>query len=77
MLASFDPITNQATYDKEALDNLLQELYTGETGLQQLLADLADQVQLYDVTNGRGRVGWKSRSQSREERRDAIGCHRW
>ncbi|MFN7621521.1 MAG: hypothetical protein ACK5RS_00075, partial [Acidobacteriota bacterium] len=50
MLASFDPITNQATYDKEALDKLLQDLHTGETGLQQLLADLATQVELYDVT---------------------------
>jgi hypothetical protein len=49
MLASFDPITNQATYDKEALDKLLQDLHTGETGLQQLLADLATQVELYDV----------------------------
>jgi hypothetical protein len=41
ILGTFDPITNQATYDKEALDNLLQGISTGEAGLQALLSDLA------------------------------------
>lgn len=75
MLASFDPITNQATYDKEALDNLLQELYTGETGLQQLLADLADQVQLYDVTKDEEESDEEPESEPEEDEMpsDAIG----
>jgi DNA modification methylase len=47
ILGTFDPITNQATYDKEALDNLLQGISTGETGLQALLADLAEREGLY------------------------------
>lgn len=41
ILGTFDPITNLATYDREALDSLLREIETGESGLQQLLADLA------------------------------------
>lgn len=42
ILASFDPITNQATYDKEVLDALLHEVSTGDAALTQLLADLAE-----------------------------------
>jgi len=41
ILGTFDPITNQATYDREALDGLLRQIETSESGLQQLLADLA------------------------------------
>ncbi len=47
ILGTFDPITNQATYDKGALDNLLQGISTGEDGLQALLADLAAKQGLY------------------------------
>jgi hypothetical protein len=41
ILASFDPITGLATYDREALDALLREVSTGEAALQEMLADLA------------------------------------
>jgi len=41
ILASFDPITGLAIYDREALDILLREVNTGEAALQQMLADLA------------------------------------
>lgn len=40
-LASFDPITAMAAYDRDALDTLLREVDTGEAALQQLLADVA------------------------------------
>lgn len=43
ILASFDPITGLATYDREALDALLREVSTGEAALQQMLAELAAQ----------------------------------
>ena len=41
ILASFDPITNQATYDQEALSELLSNLQTEDAGLQHLLEELA------------------------------------
>lgn len=44
ILASFDPITNQAYYDKEVLDALLREVSTGDAALQSLLSDLAQSV---------------------------------
>lgn len=44
ILASFDPITNQAYYDKEILDALLREVSTGDAALQSLLSDLAQSV---------------------------------
>lgn len=47
ILGTFDPITNQATYDREALDGLLRQIETSESGLQQLLADLATKNDLY------------------------------
>ena len=46
ILATFDPITNQAIYDKDALDALLRDIQTSETGLLSLLADLAAQNEL-------------------------------
>ena len=46
ILATFDPITNQALYDKDALDALLRDIQTSETGLLSLLADLAAQNDL-------------------------------
>lgn len=48
ILASFDPITNQAYYDKEVLDALLREVSTGDAALTQLLADLAESNGLYN-----------------------------
>lgn len=43
ILASFDPITNQAIYDREVLDELLREVSTGQAGLTALLTELAEQ----------------------------------
>lgn len=53
ILGTFDPITNQATYDREALDGLLRQIETSESGLQQLLADLAAKNDLY-LTDEKG-----------------------
>lgn len=41
ILASFDPITGLATYDRELLDSLLREVSSGDAGITRLLADLA------------------------------------
>ena len=47
ILATFDPITALASYEKETLDALLREVETGDAALQELLADLAKQEGLY------------------------------
>lgn len=49
ILASFDPITNQAYYDKEVLDSLLREVATGDAALQSLLSDLAQTVGIVEA----------------------------
>ena len=41
-LAIFDPITNMAETDAAILDELLQDVNTGEAALQELLATLAE-----------------------------------
>lgn len=41
ILATLDPITDLAVYDKEALDALLHEIQVGDAGLQQMLSELA------------------------------------
>lgn len=41
ILATFDPITGLATYEREALDALLREVDTGEAALQEMLSELA------------------------------------
>ena len=51
ILASFDPITGLATYDREALDALLREVSTGEAALQEMLADLAQKEGVVDLTS--------------------------
>lgn len=47
-LASFDYMTSLAEYDAEVLDGLLREVQTGDTALQQMLADLAQAHQIPD-----------------------------
>jgi hypothetical protein len=51
ILASFDPITGLATYDREALDALLREVSTGEAALQEMLAELAQKEGVVDLTS--------------------------
>jgi DNA modification methylase len=46
-LATFDPITYMAETDAAALDALLKDVNTGETALQELMADLAKDAGLY------------------------------
>jgi DNA modification methylase len=41
ILATFDPITGLATYDKELLESLLRQVTTGDVAVKQLLSDLA------------------------------------
>jgi hypothetical protein len=40
-LATLDTTTGMATVDKDKLDELMQEIQTGEDGLQEMLAELA------------------------------------
>jgi DNA modification methylase len=46
-LLSLDPIAAMAEADKDALDSLLREASTGETGLQQMMTDLAASTGLF------------------------------
>lgn len=45
-LAVFDPITNMAETDAAILDNLLQQVNTGEAALQSLLAEMAEKANM-------------------------------
>ena len=51
ILATYDPIASLATYDKQALDNLLADLNAGP-GLESLLADLASNAPLEYLGEG-------------------------
>jgi hypothetical protein len=42
ILATLDPITELATYDKEALDSLLREVSTGNAALMEMLSKQAE-----------------------------------
>jgi DNA modification methylase len=46
-LASFDWITSLATYDRDVLDSLLQEVQTDDNRLQAMLAEMASSHGLY------------------------------
>lgn len=48
-LASFDWITQLATYDSDRLDSLLREVQTDDTRLQTMLAEMANENELYDL----------------------------
>lgn len=57
ILATLDPITAMANYDKEALDALLRNISTGDAALQSLLSELASANGLYnevETTPGAG-----------------------
>lgn len=47
ILATFDPITGLATYEREALDALLHEVDIGDAALQTMLSELAAKEGLY------------------------------
>lgn len=47
ILATFDPITGLATYEREALDALLREVDIGDAALQTMLSELAAKEGLY------------------------------
>ncbi len=48
VLATFDPITNLATYDATLLDSLLQDVNSGEASIQQMLAQVGTNAGLYE-----------------------------
>lgn len=52
ILATLDPLSAMAVADKEKLDQLLREVQSGESAVQQMLADLAKQSGLYGATEG-------------------------
>jgi len=51
ILATFDPITGLATYDRESLDELLRGVDTGNAALQSLIEDLAAQNGVIPLQN--------------------------
>ncbi len=50
VLATLDPLAAMAEADAAKLDAILREIDTGSEDVQQLLADLAEENKLYDVT---------------------------
>lgn len=50
VLATLDPLAAMAEADAAKLDAILREIDTGSEDVQQLLADLAEEHKLYDVT---------------------------
>ena len=50
ILATFDPITGLATYEREALDALLREVDTGDAALQAMLSELAAKENIIDLS---------------------------
>lgn len=50
-LASFDWITGLATYDRDSLDNLLQQVNTDNASVQAMLAEMAASQGLYESFN--------------------------
>jgi len=52
ILATLDPITELATYDKEALDSLLREVSTGNAALMEMLSKQAEEHGLMPLLNG-------------------------
>jgi hypothetical protein len=49
ILATLDPISAAASWDREKLDDLLRDVSTGDAAVQQLLADLAESVDIPSV----------------------------
>lgn len=49
VLATIDPISAMAETDAMTLDNLLRDVSTGDAAVQQLLADIAEKADLYDI----------------------------
>lgn len=47
ILASLDPVSAMATYDKEVLDTLLREVSTGDAAVREMLSNLAKDSGLY------------------------------
>jgi hypothetical protein len=53
ILATLDPIGAMATADKEKLDELLRDIQTGEAGLQEMLAELAENNDIAKLADDR------------------------
>ena len=52
ILATYDPLAAMATADAGALDALLSSVQSGEAGVQQMLAELAEGAGLYAPVDG-------------------------
>lgn len=75
-LAVFDPITYMAETDSAVLDALLREVNTGESALQELLAELAEEAGLVPPN-----VAFKEYDESTADDVEYLTCpdcgHRW
>jgi hypothetical protein len=47
LLLTFDPIASLAVQDKEKLDELLREIQTGDSAVQEMLAEMAEKAGLF------------------------------
>ena len=76
ILATLDPITGLATYDKDALDMLLREVSTDSIALQQLLSEMAQSAGIVPPD-----VEFKEYDESVENEVEYLECpscaHRW
>jgi hypothetical protein len=72
VLATYDPITGLASYDREALDSLLKEVQTGSEALQELMGDLARGNQLY--ATGGNDIGehWRGMPEFEQDDKTAL-----
>lgn len=77
ILATFDPITGLAIYEREALDALLREVDTGEAVLQEMLSELAAKENIINLDN----VEFKEYDESVENEVKYHECpecgHKW
>jgi hypothetical protein len=72
VLATYDPSTGLASYDREALDSLLKEVQTGSEALQELMGDLARGNQLY--ATGGNDIGehWRGMPEFEQDDKTAL-----
>lgn len=71
-LASLDPLTNLAAYDKELLDALLRDVQTSDEALMAMLAGMAQEAGLYP--DGAPDVQFKEYDESAADDVEMVTC---
>jgi hypothetical protein len=81
VLATLDPIGAMALADNEKLDELLQEVQSGEAGVQALLGELAQQAGLYAAGASSDAPEFREYDESVADDVEYITCpecgHKW